>query len=77
MEADPPTMSPSQIMLQHLYSLDTSSDISRLIYGLIRYDEEDQYLSSLRGSELVRLVDFLDEVRTLLSVFCLVMKQAL
>ena len=62
--ADPSTMSASQI-LQHLYSLDTSSpDISRLIYGLIRHDEEDQYLSTLQGSELARLVDFLDKVRS-------------
>ena len=62
-------MSTSHI-LQHLYSLDTSSPgISRLVYGLIRHDEEEQYLSSLRGSELARLVNFLDEVRTLLSTF--------
>jgi len=62
-------MSASKI-LQHLYSLDTSSPgISRLIYGLIRHDEEDQYLSSLQGPELARLVDFLDEVRNLLSAF--------
>jgi len=52
--------------LQDLYSLGASSSgISRLIYGLIRHDEEEQYLSGLRGSELARLVDFLDEVRTL------------
>ena len=75
--ADPPTMSSSQI-LQHLYSLDTSSpDISRLIYGLIRHDEEDQYLSRLRGPELTRLVDFLDKVRTFLSAFRLITKQTL
>ena len=70
-------MSASQI-LQHLYSLDTSSPgISRLIYGLIRHDEEEQYLSSLRGSELARLIDFLDEVRTLLSIFRLITNQIL
>ena len=63
-EVDPHAMSTSHI-LQHLYSLDTSSPgISRHMYGLIRRDEEEQYLSSLQGSELVRLVDFLDEVRT-------------
>jgi len=57
-------MSASQI-LQNLYSLDTSSpDISRLIYGLIRHDEEERYLSSLQGLELARLIDFLDQVRT-------------
>jgi len=67
-------MSASQL-LQHLYSLGASSPgISRLIYGLIRHDEDEQYLSSLKGSELTRLVDFLDEVRALRSVFHLVMK---
>ena len=70
-------MSASQI-LQHLYSLDASSPgISHLIYGLIRHDEEEQYLSSLQGSELARLVDFLDEVRPLPPVFRLVTKQTL
>ena len=63
-------------LLQHLYSLGASSpDISRLIYGLIRHDEDEQYLSTLQGSELTKLVDFLDEVRALRSVFHLVMKQ--
>ena len=58
-------MSASDI-LQHLYSLDISSpSISRLIYRLIRRDKEEQYLSSLQGPELARLVDFLDKVRTL------------
>ena len=67
-------MSASQI-LQHLYSLKTSSPgISRLIYGLIRHDEKEQYLSNLRGSELARLIDFLDEVCTLLSAFRLITK---
>jgi len=62
-------MSAAQL-LQHLYSLDTSSPgISRLIYGLIRHDEEEQYLSSLQGPELARLIDFLDGVRTLLPTF--------
>jgi len=62
-------MSASQI-LQHLYSLDTSSpDISRLTHDLIRLDEEEKYLSGLQGSELARLVNFLDEVHTLLSAF--------
>ena len=45
------------------------------MYGLIRHDEEEQYLSSLRGSELAQLVDFLDEVGTLLSAFRLVTKR--
>jgi len=77
LNADPPAMSTSQI-LQHLYLLGTSSpDISRLVYSLIRRDEEERYLSSLKGSELARLVDFLDEVRILLSSFCLVTKWTL
>jgi len=77
LEVDPPAMSASQI-LQRLYSLDTSSpDISRLIYGLIRHDEEEQYLSSLQGSELARLIDFLDQVRTPLPASHLVTKQIL
>ena len=58
-------MSTSDI-LQHLYSLDVSSPgVSRLIYRLIRRDKEEQYLSSLQESESARLVDFLDQVRTL------------
>lgn len=69
---DPPTMSTSRV-LQHLYSLDaTSPDISRLVYTLIRLDEGEGYLTSLQGPELVRLVDFLDEVRTLPSSLRLV-----
>ena len=67
----------SQI-LQHLYSLDTSSpDFLRNLDCLIRYDEEEQYLTGLHGSELARLVDFLDEVRVLLSAFCPATKRAL
>jgi hypothetical protein len=57
-------MSTSQV-LQHLYSLDASSpDLLRYLYYLIQNDDEDQYLSSLQGSELTRLVDFLDGVRS-------------
>ena len=69
-------MSASQI-LQELYSLDVSPGISRLIYRLIRHDEEEQYLSTLQGPELTRLVDFLDVVRILLSAFYSVTKQTL
>ena len=55
-------MSTSQV-LQHLYSLDTSSpDFPRYLYCLIQHDEEEQYLSSLEGLELIRLVNFLDDV---------------
>ena len=58
-------MSIAQV-LQHLYSLDTTSpDFMCYLYCLIQSDEEEQYLSSLQGSELTRLVDFLDEVRPL------------
>ena len=64
LDVDLPTMSAAQI-LQHLYSLDTSSpNLSRCLYCLIRSDEEEQYLSTLQGSELTQLVDFLDEVRS-------------
>ena len=42
-------MSTSQV-LQHLYSLDISSqDLSRYLYWLIQRDEEEQYLVSLQG----------------------------
>ena len=68
-------MSAAQV-LQHLYSLDTSSpDFLRVLYGLIRHDEDEQYSSSLQGSELARLVDFLDDVRSLPSPFRPVAKQ--
>ena len=53
--------------LERLYSLDTSSpNFSRYLYCLIKTDEEEQYLSSLQGSELARFVEFLDGVRSLL-----------
>ena len=52
--------------LHRLYSLDPSSlDFSRRLRSLIQRDEQDQYLTSLQGPELARLVDFLDEVRAL------------
>ena len=51
-------------ILRHLYSLDTSSpDLSRYLYHLIQSDGDDHYLLGLQGSKLIRLVDFLDEVR--------------
>ena len=51
-------------ILRHLYSLDTSSpDFSRYLDHLIKSDEEDCYLLNLEGSDLIRLVDFLDKVR--------------
>ena len=60
---DPFAMPTSQI-LRHLYSLDTSSpDFSRYLYHLIQSDGEDHYLLDLQGSDLIRLVDFLDKVR--------------
>jgi len=62
-------MSTSRI-LQRLYSLDTSSpDFLRYLYCLIQYDEKEQYLTSLQGSELARLVNFLDKVRSVPSAF--------
>jgi len=62
-------MSTSQV-LEHLYSLDISfPTLSRYLYCLIQRDEEEQYLSGLQGSDLARLVDFLDEVCTLPSTF--------
>jgi len=56
--------------LKNLYSLDTASpDFSDQLYHLIRNDEREKYLTSLRGSELARVVNFLDEVRAVPSVF--------
>ena len=66
---DPLTMS-AIWNLHCLYSLDTSSPgFVRRLYSLFRYDEEERYLSHLQGSELTRLLDFLDRVCTLLSTF--------
>ena len=63
--------------LHCLYSLDPSSlGFLRRLYSLIRYDEEEQYLSSLQGPELTRLLDFLDRVCTILSAFHPATKQA-
>ena len=57
-------------VLQHLYSLDTSSpDLPRLLDGLIWHDDQEQYSSTLRGSELARLVDFLDKARVVPMAF--------
>ena len=68
-EADAPTMS-AIWNLHCLYSLDPSSPgFLRRLYALIRYDEEERYLSGLHGRELNRLLDFLDRVRTLLPPF--------
>lgn len=50
-------------VLQHLYSLGTSSpDLPLYLYCLIENDVQEGYLAGLRGSELTRLVDFLEEV---------------
>ena len=66
------------MILHQLYSPDHSSlGLLRRLQWLIRHDEEDQYLIKLQGSELARLVDLLDQVRPLPSVFCSVMKRAL
>ena len=70
-EADLPTMSTHWI-LHCLYSLDHSSpDSSRRLRSLIWHDEREQFLTSLQGPQLARLVDFLDQVRVFPSVFCL------
>ena len=62
-------MSTSKV-LQSLYSLGVSSpDLLPNLYCLIRNDEEENYIASLRESELSRLVDFLDEVRILPFVY--------
>ena len=56
--------------LHCLYSLDPSSPgFLRRLYALIRYDGEEQYLSSLHGRELNRLLNFLDRVCSLLPPF--------
>jgi len=75
-EANLPTMSTPRI-LHRLYTLDPSSPgFLRNLHSLIRHDREERYLASLQGSELARLVDFLDQVRTLPSAFCTVTKRA-
>ena len=62
-EVDPLTMTTPQI-LQLLYSFNTlSPEFSRCLDRLIKSDEDDHYLLSLQGSELIRLVDFFDRVR--------------
>ena len=61
---------PASGILQRIYSLDASSpDFLHRLYCLVHYDEVDQCLTSLQGSELARLVDFLDKVRAVLSTF--------
>lgn len=56
--------------LQSLYSLDASSpELLRHLYYLLQNDDEEQYLFTLQGSELARLVDFFDGVRASSSVF--------
>lgn len=62
-------MATSQV-LRHLYSLDTSSpEFPRHLYRLLQNDKEEEYLSTLQGPELIKLVDFLDAVsRALFSV---------
>ena len=75
LEVESPTMSTPKV-LRHLYSLDTSSpDFLRCLYSLIQSDEEEQHLSTLQGSELTRLVDFLDEVRSFPSASFQLMEQ--
>ena len=56
-------------ILHRFYTLDTSLDFLRGLYSLIHHDEKEQYLTSLQGPELARLVDFLDGIRTVSSSF--------
>ena len=64
-EADPLTMATPQI-LRLLYSFNTfSPEFSRCLDRLIQSDEEEHYLSDLQGSDMTRLVDFLDRVRVI------------
>ena len=65
-------------ILYRLYTLNTSSaDFLRYLHSLIRRDDVEQYLTSLQGPQLARLVEFLDKVRTLPFALCLVIKQTL
>ena len=65
-------------ILYRLYTLNTSSaDFLRYFHSLILRDDVEEYLTSLQGPELARLVDFLDKVRTLPSALCPISKQAL
>ena len=57
------------LILHRLYPLDTSPNFLRNLHSLIQYDEKEQYLTNLQGSELARLVDFFDEVRALPLTF--------
>ena len=68
----------TSLILRRLYSLDSASlDFSRHLFCLIQHDEGDQYLTNLQGPELARLVDLLDEVRTLSLTFCLIANRIL
>ena len=59
---------PTSQILQYLYSFNTlSPEFSHFLDRLIQSDENDRYLLDLQGSELTRLVDFLDRVRILTS----------
>ena len=65
-------------ILYRLYTLNTSSaDFLRYFHSLILRDDVEEYLTSLQGPQLARLVDFLDKVRTLPSALCPILKQAL
>ena len=66
-----PSIMPASQVLQQLYSLDPSSpNFLRVLFALIRNDEDEQYSSGLQGEELTRLVDFLDDVRLLFLAPC-------
>lgn len=59
-----------------LYSLKPSSPgFLRRLHSLIRYDEDERYLSTIQGPELTRLLDFLDQVRAPPFGLCQVVNQ--
>jgi len=63
-------------VLHRLYSLNPSSpDFLPNLRSLIRHDEQEQYLTSLQGPQLARLVDFLDQVCALHLAFRPLMKR--
>jgi hypothetical protein len=55
---------PAPEILQQLYTLKTSSpEFLRVLWALIKSDEDEKFSSGLEGEELTRLIDFLDNVR--------------
>ena len=68
-QSDQPPTGNTAKTLRRLYSLRTSSlDFIHTLHSLIQFDEEEEYLTSLKKPELKRLLDFLDKVRTCCSI---------